>query len=249
MAKKQGATSKRQAIREQREKKQRQQRVTTILVLTGVAIIIAAFLIIPSIQRALTPVGEITNVEPVERPMVDGTAMGDPNAPVLVQVFEDFQCPSCRIYSEDVEPAVVETYVQTGIVRYEFHQYPFLDDRSATKESDQAANASLCAAEQDRFWEYHDMLFANWNGENQGAYADKRLVAFAEAIDLDMNAFNACFESNAYKDQITQDLNDGVRLGVTGTPSVFVNGQIVRPGFIPTFEDIQQAVETARTDG
>lgn len=249
MAKKQGATSKRQAIREQRERKQRQQRTTTILVLTGVAILIAAFLILPSIQRALTPVGEITTVEPIERPMVDGTAMGDPNAPVLIQVFEDFQCPSCRIYSEDIEPAIVETYVQTGIARYEFHQYPFLDDRTATKESDQAANASLCAAEQDRFWDFHDVLFANWNGENQGTFADKRLVAYAEAIELDMDAFNACFESNKYKDQITQDLNEGARLGVTGTPSVFVNGQIVRPGFIPTFEDIQQAVTAAQAGG
>jgi len=246
MAKKQGATSKRQAIREQRERKQRQQRTTTILVLTGVAILIAAVLIAPSIQRALTPVGEITNVEPIERPMVDGTAMGDPNAPVLIQVFEDFQCPSCRIYSEDIAPAIIETYVQNGIARYEFRQYPFLDDRTATKESDQAANASLCAAEQERFWDFHDMLFANWNGENQGAFTDTRLVAFAEAIELDMSAFNTCFESNKYKDQITQDLNEGTRLGVTGTPSVFVNGQIVRPGFIPTFEDIQQAVEAAQ---
>ncbi len=249
MAKKQGSTSKRQAIREQRERKQRQQRITTILILTGVAIIIAAFLIVPSIQRALIPVGEITIVESEERPMVDGAAMGDPNAPVLIQVFEDFQCPSCRIYSQEVEPAVVETYVQTGIARYEFHQYPFLDDRSAIKESDQAANASLCAAEQDRFWEYHDMLFANWNGENQGSYSDKRLVAFGEALELDMNTFNACFESNKFSEEITQDLNEGARLGVTGTPSVFVNGQVVRPGFIPTFEDIQQAVEAARIGG
>ena len=207
MAKKQGTPSKRQAIREQRERKQRQQRVTTILILAGVAILIAAFLIIPSIQRSLAPVGDIVTAVPKDRPMVDGTAMGDPNAPVLIQVFEDFQCPSCRQYSQDVEPAVVETYVATGKVRYEFHQYPFLDDRSATKESDQAANASMCAAEQNKFWDYHDILFANWNGENQGSFADKRLVAFAETIGLDMNKFNSCFDSNKYKDQITADLN------------------------------------------
>jgi len=249
MAKKQSSTSKRQAIREQRERKQRQKRITTILVLAGVAIVIAALLIVPSLQRALTPVGEIVTAVPKDRPMVDGAAMGDANAPVLIQVFEDFQCPSCRQYSQDVEPAVVETYVATGKVRYEFHQYPFLDDRVATKESDQAANASLCAAEQNRFWEYHDTLFANWNGENQGAFSDKRLVAFAEAIDLDMNTFNSCFESNKYKDRISQDLNEGTSLGVTGTPSVFVNGQTVRPGFIPTFQDIQQAVEAALAGG
>ena len=249
MAKKQGTPSKRQAIREQREKKQRQQRITTILVLAGVAIIIAAFLIIPSIQRATAPVGEIVTAQPQNRPMVDGTKMGDPNAPVLLQVFEDFQCPSCRQYSQDVEPSVVETYVATGKVYYEFHEYPFLDDSSATKELDQAANASMCAAEQNRFWDYHDTLFANWNGENQGAFVDKRLVAFAETVGLDMNAFNSCFDSNKYKDQINADLNLGTQLGVTGTPSVFVNGQIVKPGFIPSFQDIQQAVDAALAGG
>jgi len=249
MAKKQGTPSKRQAIREQREKKQRQQRITIILVLAGVAILIAAFLIIPSIQRANAPVGNIVTAVPKDRPMVDGTAMGDPNAPVLIQVFEDFQCPSCRQYSQDVEPAVVETYVATGKVRYEFHQYPFLDDRVATKESDQAANASMCAAEQGRFWDYHDILFANWNGENQGSFADKRLVAFAETIGLNMDQFNSCFDSNKYKAQIDADLNLGTQLGVTGTPSVFVNGKIVRPGYIPSFQDIQQAVEAALSGG
>lgn len=249
MAKKQGSPSKRQAIREQRERKQRQQRTTTILILAGVAILIAAFLIIPSLQRSLAPVGDIATAVPREHPLADGTAMGDPNAPVLIQVFEDFQCPSCRQYSQDVDPAVLETYVATGKARYEFHQYPFLDDRSATKESDQAANASMCANEQGRFWDYHDILFANWNGENQGAFADKRLVAFAEAIGLNMSEFNACFDSDKYQAQIDADLNLGTQMGVTGTPSVFVNGQIVKPGFIPSFQDIQQAVEAALAGG
>ena len=249
MAKKQGTPSKRQAIREQREKKQRQQRIVTILVLAGVAIIIAAFLIIPSIQRATAPVGAFVTAVPHERPMVDGTTMGDPNAPVVLQVFEDFQCPSCRQYSQDIEPSVIDAYVATGKVRYEFHQYPFLDDSAATKESDQAANASMCASEQNRFWDYHDTVFANWNGENQGAYTDKRLVAFAEAIGLDMTEFNSCFESNKYKDQINADLNLGTQLGVTGTPSVFVNGKIVKPGYIPSFQDIQQAVDAALAGG
>lgn len=245
MAKKQDTKSKRQQIREQRMKRQRQQRLTIILVITGGALLIAGLLIAPSLRNALTPVGEIIKITPEARPLADGKALGDPDAPVLVEVWEDFQCPSCKTYSTDIESLVVQNYVVPGKIRYVFRQYPFLDDRAPTKESDQAANASMCAAEQDKFWEYHDYLFANWNNENAGAFSDKRLVAFAEALGLDMPAFNQCFQANRYKDVIDEDLAAGTTAGVTGTPSVFVNGQIVKPGFVPSYEEIAAAIDAA----
>ncbi len=123
--------------------------------------------------------------------------------------------------------------------------FPFLDDQSGTKESDQAANAAMCASEQDKFWEYHDYLFANWNGENQGSFNNKRLVAFAEALGLDMTKFNDCFSANRYRDVINKDLADGETAGVQGTPSVFVDGQILKPGFIPSYDEIAQAIDAA----
>ncbi len=245
MAKKEETKSKRQMVREQRERRQRQQRLLTILIVAGIAVFIAGLMIVPGILEAATPVGEIVMVTPEARPMVNGKSMGDTNAPVKIEVWEDFQCPACRQYSESVEPLVVQNYVATGKVLYTFRQFPFLDDRSGSKESDQAANASMCAAEQGKFWEYHDFLYANWNSENAGAFSDKRLVAFAEALGLDMNQFNQCFEANTYKNVIDEDLAAGIQAGVQGTPSVFVNGQIIRPGFVPTFEDIAQAVEAA----
>jgi protein-disulfide isomerase len=190
-------------------------------------------------------VGDIVQITPEARPMANGREMGDPNAPVLVEVWEDFQCPACRTYATEIAPLVVQNYVVPGTVHYIFHHYPFLDDRAPTKESDQAANASMCAAEQDMFWEYHDYLFANWNQENAGAFSDKRLVAFAESLGLDMDQFNACFSDNRYKDVIDQDLADGTKAGVTGTPSIFVNGVIVKPGFVPSFDEIAQAIDAA----
>jgi protein-disulfide isomerase len=245
MAKKTETKSKRQTLKEQREKKQRQQRLVLILVIAGVALIIAAFLIVPSIQRANAPVGDVIPITPVARPQVNKTAMGDPNAPVLVQVWSDFQCPACRIFAEQIEPLIVENYVVPGKALYVYRQYPFIDDQAVTKESDQASNASMCAADQDRFWDYHDILFANWNGENAGSFADKRLVAFAQALGLDMNKFNACFKANTFRTQINQDLNDGNNAGVTGTPSVFVNGQQIAPGQVPSFADVSAAIDAA----
>jgi protein-disulfide isomerase len=247
MAKKQqaGTPSKRQIIREQRIKRQKQQRLTLILVVAAAALVVAGLLIWPSYQASRQPVGVVKTATPHEHPLPDGTALGNADAPVLIEVWEDFQCPACQGYSETIEPQVTQNYVATGKARYVFRHYPFLDTNSATKESHQAANASMCANEQGRFWDYHDILYTNWNGENEGAFSDKRLVAFAETIGLDMDKFNDCFETNRYNDEIEKDKADGEAAGVQGTPSVFVNGTIIRPGFVPTYQDISTAIEAA----
>ena len=234
-----GTSTRRQVVREKRRKQQRRQRLYIILGVIAAALIIAAILIIPSLQ----PVGEIVSITPHERPMADGRTMGDPNAPVLIEVYSDFQCPACKSFSEQIEPSVIDTYVTTGQVHYIYRHFPFLDDRAPRNESDQAANASMCAGDENRFWDYHDILFANWEGENQGAFNDNRLVAFAESLGLDMPAFNQCFDTNPHKDEIDEEHSTGRSIGVTGTPSVFVNGRLLTPGFIPSFEQISEAVE------
>lgn len=236
-----GTSAKRQAIRDKRRQEQRKQRLYIILGIVAVALIIALIVILPSLQ----PAGDIVTVTPVELPMVDGRSLGDPNAPVKIDVYVDFQCPSCKNFSEDVEPKIFDQLVASGDVFYSFRHFPFLDDNVVGKESDQAANASMCAMDQDRFWDYHAILFANWNGENQNAFSDKRLVAFAESLGLDMNTFNNCFDANKFKADIDSDLAAGRMKGVQGTPSVFVNGEILTPGFVPSFDEISQAVDAA----
>jgi protein-disulfide isomerase len=233
--------SKRQQRREKMRRAQQRTRLFIIGGVTLVAVVIAILLILPNLPK---PVGEIATPVPREHPQAQGTAMGDSNAKVKVDVFEDFQCPSCRAYSQEIEPQLISTYVTTGKVYYVFHNYPFIDSNTVTKESHQAANGSMCANEQGKFWQYHDLLFANWNGENQGTFNDNFLLALAGKIDgLDVDAFTTCFKENRYKDDIQSDFDLGQQMGVSGTPSVFVNGQIVRPGFIPQFSDLQQAID------
>lgn len=234
--------SKRQMIREQRARKQRQQRTALIIGITVVAVLIAAVLIIPSILEARRPVGEITLITPEARPQANGRQAGNPDAPVTIEVFEDFQCPACQAYSQQIEPLLMKNEVASGQVLYIFRHFPFIDDRSVTKESDQAANASMCAGEQGKFWEYHDMVYANWDGENQGAYTDKRLVAFAEALGLDMTKFNTCFKADTYQDEIKKDLDLVAQLGINQTPTILVNGTRVEP----SYEKIQAAIAAAQ---
>jgi protein-disulfide isomerase len=134
-------------------------------------------------------------------------------------------------------------------VYYVFRHYPFIDKNTTTKESYQAAKASMCASDQDAFWDYHDMLFVNWNGENQGAFNDKRLAAFAEALGLNIEQFNSCFKGDTYESEIDADYDQGLKYGVQGTPTVFVNSTAVTPGYVPSYEDLKAAIDAALAGG
>jgi protein-disulfide isomerase len=238
-------SSKRQAIRVQRQKKQQQQRLYVIIGVVVAALVLAGLLIVPPLVAKSQPVGNYVTITPFPRPQAKGTAAGDPNAPVKLDVYEDFQCPICDEYTKTVENQIMTNYVDSGKVYYVFHQFPIIDRGNPSGESHQAANASLCAADQGRFWDYHDMLFANQTGENVGDFTDKRLVAFANALGLDMNAFNACFSADRFKSTINADIQAGTIANVQGTPSVFVDGKEVDPGLLPTYADVEKAIQTA----
>jgi protein-disulfide isomerase len=236
--------TKREAIREKRRQAQRRKRLVVVLIIIGIALLVTALLISPTLDF-LNPQDEIIQITPIVRPMVNGKSMGDPNAPVAVDVYSDFQCSACKIFAETIEPSLAENYIATGQVFYTYRQYPILDERVSTNESKQAANASLCAAEQDRFWDYHDILFTNFIGVNVGGFNDRRLIAFAEALGLDMETFESCFSENRYRSVTDNDIASGREKSVTGTPSVFVNGEIITPGFVPSYQDLREAIESA----
>ncbi len=242
--------SKRDAIKAQRTKRKQQQRVRTALIIGAVIIVIILIIITPTIYNNLKPVGSFTQITPVARPLENGKAMGNPNAKVKVLVFEDFQCPVCKEFTNTVEPQLdASTYITGGQVYYQFMQYPFIDRNSLTKESHQASNASMCANEQGKFWAYHDILFANQGSENGGAFSNKRLVAFAQSLGLDMTKFNLCFNANKFSAEIEAEYQQGSTLGVTGTPSVFVNGKEVSPGYAPSWDQLKSAIDTALAGG
>ena len=242
--------SKRETIKAQRTRKKRQQRMNTLLWVGGFILLLVIILISPSIYNALKPAGDFATITPVPYQLVAGKAIGNPNAKVKIAVYEDFQCPACKGYTESVEmPLLTSSYITDGLVYYEFMQYPFLDTQSIAKESHQAANASMCALEQDRFWDYHNIVFINQGNENSGSYNDKRLQAFAESLGLDMKAFNDCFTANKYSGDIEADYESGVSLGVNRTPSILINGSNQFPTYIPTYEELTTAIDAALQSG
>jgi protein-disulfide isomerase len=228
--------AKRSTYREKRRQQEQRRRLTILIIVVIAALAVAALLILPN----YLPIGEIAAVTPQSHPDAQGTAMGNPDAPVRIDVFEDFQCPSCRAYTENYEPLIIANDVPMGRVYYVFRQWPFIGPESL-----QAANASMCANAQGRFWDYHDMLFTNQGTENGGGFSDRRLTAFAEQLGLNMTDFNTCFKKNEYQSEIQSDYSEGTKLGVSGTPAIFVNGVQIAPGFIPSYDDIERAINEA----
>lgn len=210
--------SKRQELR---AKRAQQERTKNILIVAGVAIIAIAIVLVVALPQ-LTPAGTIAEHPLMNRPQVKLNGMGDPNAPVKIIEYSDFQCPYCGKFTLDTEQQLIDAYIATGKVYFEYHSFGVF----IGAESGRAAEAAYCAGDQNKFWEMHDIIFANQNGENQGAFTDKRLTAFANKLGLDMGKFNDCFTSGKYANQVQQDGAAGQQAGVKATPSFTINGTL-----------------------
>jgi protein-disulfide isomerase len=139
---------------------------------------------------------------------------GSEKAPVTVVKFEDFQCPFCK----QVQPTFNELLSRyNGKVRLVHKDLPL---ESIHPQARQAAEAARCAYEQGKFWEYHDKLYAN----SPKASADD-LKSYAKEVDLDVDSFDRCFANGKYKAVVQKDLKEGAQLGLTGTPTIFINGR------------------------
>ena len=137
---------------------------------------------------------------------------GNANAPVTIVEFSDYQCPYCRQAEPTIE-AVVAKYGDK--VRLSYRDFPL---RAIHDHAEIAAEASRCAMEQGKFWEYHDQLFKSPNLDKDA------LVGYAKSANMDGDKFAACLTSEKYKAQIDKDIEEGRKAGVTGTPTFFING-------------------------
>jgi protein-disulfide isomerase len=162
--------------------------------------------------------GSETFIEPLRLEVAaDGfPSMGPADAPVTIVEFSDFQCPYCSRVLPTLEKVSKEYGDKVRIV---FRQFPLLNIHP---QAQKAAEASLCAFDQEKFWEMHDAMFA----DQKGLSVDQ-LKAKAVALGLDPATFDDCLDSNKYADQVEEDLRAGSQVGVTGTPAVFINGQFL----------------------
>lgn len=233
--------SKRQARREQLRRKEMRSRLISIGLITFGAVLVAFFFIYPNIK----PVGSIAAAPPVVRERVDFNTSGDPNAPIRMEEYSDFQCSHCRNFFLNTEEALLRSYIANGTVYFVYKSFGAFN----SSESSRAAEAAYCAGDQGKFWEMHDTIFANQTGVNAGAFSDRRLTAFAERINLNMDDFRSCFNGGKYRDRVEQDTIEGIEAGVRATPSFVltytVNGE-TKTRFIEgaqPFSVFQQEIE------
>ncbi|WP_246119623.1 DsbA family protein [Aeromicrobium flavum] len=168
-------------------------------------------------------------------------ALGDVDAPVVMIEYSEFQCPFCGKYSRETAPKLVEKYVDQGLLRIEFRDFPYLGD-----ESDLAARAARAAAEQDSFWPFHERLFAEQPPPNSGRLDRERLSGIAKDLGLDTDRFLKDMDSDEVAAAIKRDRDEGMAIGVTGTPAFLINDRVLM-GALPT-EDFVETIDAAIKD-
>lgn len=170
--------------------------------------------------------GNKTNNGATVRP-IDSTdhIWGDPKAPVKMIVYSDFECPFCAQFAATMKKIETEFF---GKIAITFRHYPLAGHPDAKK----AAEASECAGEEGKFWEMHDKLFAD---NVAGKMSVDRFKQDAVDLGLNQKQFSQCLDSGKYNNKVSEQKSEGDKAGITGTPTIFVNGNIY-PGAYP-FED------------
>jgi len=143
--------------------------------------------------------------------------LGDPNAPITLVEFGDYQCHYCNVFFQTIEDDIIKNYVKTGKVKIIFKDYNIIGPDSIN-----ASHGAHCANEQGLFWEYHDTLYSNWTGENNGWASPRNLTVFAEEINADMDKWAECMNEKPHSITINESNNDARVLELTGTPAFFV---------------------------
>jgi protein-disulfide isomerase len=176
----------------------------------------------------------------------DGRTLGDPNAPVTIDLYGDFRCSACYTFTESGTAMQVNTQlVATGKAKVVWHDFTIIDGTSQHASRD-AANAAWCAADQNKFWVMHDWLYANQTSEAASVFTMDRLLKIGQQMGLEMTAYTSCLQGGTHNADIAAEQKTlPASVAGHGTPSVLVKGAFVNA----TFAEIKTAVDTASGSG
>jgi protein-disulfide isomerase len=174
-----------------------------------------------------------------------GVALGNPTATVTIEVYSDFQCPFCKEFADKVQSKIFEDYVATGKVQIVYHAFGNWVSHKVdgNTESQRTAEAAYFAADQNRFWQLHDLLFALQGQPNSGVFTDQAIVSAATQAGLDGSRLEDNLSKHTYAGRVQGDYEEGIARGVTSVPTFFVNGYMI-VGAQP-YEVFKNAIDTA----
>ncbi len=164
--------------------------------------------------------------------------LGNKDAKVTIIEYADFQCPFCKKLYDTVFKQLKTEYIDTGKVKFSYQDYAFLGE-----ESNFSAEAAKCAQDQGKFWEFHNYLYDNQGGENEGAFSLANMKKFGIAVGLNTKDFNTCVDSRIHKVDVESETQGANQYGVQATPTVFVNGK--RFEGAQSYATFKQAIEEA----
>ncbi|GJM40447.1 MAG: hypothetical protein DHS20C20_07290 [Ardenticatenaceae bacterium] len=174
-------------------------------------------------------------------PVSDEPAKGSPEAPITIVEYSDYQCPFCLRHFQETMPQL-QSYIDAGQVRYLFKDFPI---HNIHPQAQKAHESARCAREQggdESYWQMHDLLFANQEQWANNSNHVDIFKSYAAEMALAQAEFDECLDSGRYAQAVNAEVDEGVQLGVRGTPSFFINGQPL-VGAQP-FSVFQQAIET-----
>jgi protein-disulfide isomerase len=209
--------------------------ITAGAVVVGLIVVILASGVLNP-KPAVTAGNLLKPLRPTPTNLVDPAnprALGQPNAPVKVEIWSDFQCPACDALATTIEPDLISQYVATGKAYVVYRDFAFLDKGASGGESQQSAAAARCAG--DKFWPFHDYLFENQKGENAGTFSPAFLASVADAVGADRKAYDACM-ANGAADAVAATKAETTRsrsAGVASTPTIALNGKLLQGGALP----------------
>lgn len=183
---------------------------------------------------------------PVKISVDNDPIIGNPDAPITIIEFSDFQCPFCARFYTQTLPLIHEEYIEPGKVKLVFRDFPI---QSIHPNALPASVASECANEQGKFKEMHDILFENQNEWNRQETVDALSLfsQYAEEMQLEQEVFDSCLTNGKYIEEIRKDLEDGQKYGISGTPGFFVGndeiGYVKMEGAQP-FESFKKVIDS-----
>ena len=143
--------------------------------------------------------------------------LGNPNAPITIVEWGDYQCTYCHAFYKNSKDSLIKEYVDTGKVNFIFRDFPLNGPDSVL-----AAEASYCANDQGKYWEYHDELYKNWAGEKTGWVNRNSLDQFAVTVGIDTTQFDKCLDDKKYEQKVLDNQKFGERIGINATPSFLI---------------------------
>jgi len=189
-------------------------------ILVGIVISIVIISVIVAYSSSVETENRDVRTHGIISTTMGSSILGNPSAQVTIVEFGDYQCHQCYNWFHNTKPTVFQNYVDTGKVNFVFMDLAFLG-----MDSPKAAQASYCAEDQGKYWEYHDQLYTAQESQIDNGWANsQRLKAFAFSLGLDMELFDSCLDSGKYAKRVQYNIAEAKKLGASGTPTFFIIG-------------------------